>query len=215
MTPAQQGRSHTCRCRTASTRSATSMRSDARGLFTGNRGIIHDPGDQDAAQEALDDEGLDHLQLRIQGHAARADGPQRTERQGRLDGAVLPRRGDGARRRAPALLPCRRERAKEFAACYGEPFGVAEPKAPRSTPDCTASGWRPAERSVELDRHGLKKLPDGAMIFDGKADPCACAAAWRCAGRSTAMASVGRTSTRSTQRDDCWHRHARHDDCRY
>ena len=39
----------------------------ARGMFTGNRGIIHDPDDQDAAQKALDDQGLAHLRLRLQG----------------------------------------------------------------------------------------------------------------------------------------------------
>ena len=39
-----------------------------RGMFTGNRGVIHDPDTQDLAQAALDDQGLDHLQLRLQGY---------------------------------------------------------------------------------------------------------------------------------------------------
>jgi hypothetical protein len=36
-----------------------------RGLFAGNRGIIHDPGDQDAAEEALGEQSVAGLRLRI------------------------------------------------------------------------------------------------------------------------------------------------------
>ena len=69
-----------------------------RGLFTGNRGIIHDPATKTLAEEALVEPGLDHLCLRIPGLAARGDGPAE------LDRAVLSRRGDRVRRRSSALL---------------------------------------------------------------------------------------------------------------
>src|SRR4029453_6981766 len=54
--------------------------------------------DADAAVAALDDKGVDRLRPRIQGRATGRDEPPQ------LDGAVLPRRGDGSRRRTSALL---------------------------------------------------------------------------------------------------------------
>ena len=56
-----------------------------RGMFTGNRGIIHDPATKTLLNAALGEPGLAHLRLRIQGPPARGDGrPQ-------LDRAVLSR----------------------------------------------------------------------------------------------------------------------------
>lgn len=70
-----------------------------RGMFTGNRGIIHSrPGDPDAAETALGDQGLAHLPLRIQRTAPRDNGsPQ-------LDRVVLPGRGGSARGRPPPVF---------------------------------------------------------------------------------------------------------------
>ena len=45
-----------------------------RGLFTGNRGIIHDPATKTLVEKALVEPGLDHLRLRIPGLAAQGDG---------------------------------------------------------------------------------------------------------------------------------------------
>ena len=61
-------------------------------------------GDANASAPALDDQGMDHLRMRFSRTAARGDGSQCTVRRGGLDGTVLPRRGDRARGRAPALL---------------------------------------------------------------------------------------------------------------
>ena len=41
-----------------------------RGMFTGNRGIIHDPVDQDPAEKALGEQGVADLSLRLQGSAS-------------------------------------------------------------------------------------------------------------------------------------------------
>ena len=54
-----------------------------RGLFTGNRGIIHDPATKTLLR-ALVEPGVAHLRLRLQRTAARGDG--RPE----LDRVVLP-----------------------------------------------------------------------------------------------------------------------------
>ena len=45
-----------------------------RGMFTGNRGIIHDPATKTLVEKALVEPGLDHLRLRVQGLAAQGDG---------------------------------------------------------------------------------------------------------------------------------------------
>ena len=140
-----------------------------RGMFTGNRGVIHDPDTQDPAQAALDDQGLDHLRLRLQGQAAASDGPQRAERQRRLDRAVLPRRGDGAGRRPPALLllPAR-SRPRNSCAATARRSAWPSRRSARSTSGCMGSGWLRADiTSADVDhrmsgsasaagrRHGL------------------------------------------------------------
>ncbi len=56
-----------------------------RGLFTGNRGIIHDPGTKNVVKAALDQQGVDRLCLRFQRPPPRRDGNTK------LDGAVFPR----------------------------------------------------------------------------------------------------------------------------
>ncbi len=55
-----------------------------RGLFTGNRGIIHDPRDQNP-DTALGQQGLAHLRVRISRTAAPGDG------RAKLDRIILPR----------------------------------------------------------------------------------------------------------------------------
>ena len=65
---------------------------------------------------------------------------------------------------------CQRQRAKEFAGRFGEAFGIADPKAPEIDARLHRERLASGGRMVELDRHGLKKLPDGAVIFDGEAD---------------------------------------------
>lgn len=56
-----------------------------RGLFTGNRGIIHDPRHPDAAQTPLVFKGLADLHLRLPGPPPRRHGDQK------LDRTLLPR----------------------------------------------------------------------------------------------------------------------------
>ena len=129
------------------------------------------PRHEDAAEEALDDQGLDHLRLRLQGQAARSDGPQHAERQRRLDRTVLPRRGDGAGRRPPALLLLPARGGKGFRrAASARPSASPSRKAPRSTAAAHgAAGFRRKARD-DHRRRASPALPDGAMIaVDGNA----------------------------------------------
>ena len=122
------------------------------------------------------------------GKRRQADGPQRAERQRRLDRAVLPRRGDGAGRRPPPLLLLPARAAKEFARCYGEAFGVAKPKVGeidgRLHGERLASGGKPA--TIDRRRHrGVAGRRDGR----GRRQRARCGERRRCRhGISAAMA---------------------------
>ena len=142
---------------------------DARGMFTGNRGIIHDAATRTLLKRRWTTKAWIICTCEYKG--------QRREPMGRngpngkagwtelffLDEVTALAAGH-----RPCFL-CRRERAKAFAACYGLAFGVADPRAPEIDAHLHAERLASGGRTVELDRHGLDKLPDGAMIFDGKA----------------------------------------------
>ena len=66
----------------------------------------------------------------------------------------------------PCFL-CRRDKALEFAGCFGIAFGVARPRAPEM--DRRLHAERPAAGAVApiLELDAVASLPDGAMIGAG------------------------------------------------
>jgi hypothetical protein len=142
----------------------------ARGMFTGNRGIIHDPATKTLLKRRWSTKAWIVCSCEYKG--VRREPMGRNGRDGKagwtelffLDEVTALAAGHRP------CFTCRRERAKEFATCYGRAFRIAEPRAPEI--DAHLHGERLASggKMVELDRHGLAKLPDGAMIFDGEAD---------------------------------------------
>lgn len=141
----------------------------ARGMFTGNRGVIHDPATKTLLKRRWATKTWIVCACEYKGW--------RREPMGRNG----PNGGTGwtelffldevtalAAGHRPCFL-CRHERAKQFAACYGRAFGVARPLAPdidtRLHRERSASGGTVAE----IARRDLGSLPDGAMVFDGKA----------------------------------------------
>jgi hypothetical protein len=141
-----------------------------RGLFTGNRGIIHDPATRTLLKRRWTTKAWIICTCEYKGIRRQPMGRNGPNgRAGWTELFFLDEVTALAAGHRPCFT-CRRERAKEFAACYGSAFGVAGPRAPdmdaRLHDERLASGGK----TVELDRHGLKQLPDGAMIFDGTAD---------------------------------------------
>ena len=133
-----------------------------RGMFTGNRGIIHDPATK-TADAALGEPGVAHLRLRIQGPAARGDGrPQ-------LDRAVLSRRGNRVRGgTSPVLLlPPRRRQPVSRGVGGGQRRSGACWRA--TSMRCSiASGSRARqEAAASRCRCRWQQLPDGAMLQEG------------------------------------------------
>ena len=119
-----------------------------RGLFTGNRGVIHDPDTKTLLQRRWTTKAWIICVCEYKGRRREPMGRNARRRQCRLDRAVLPRRGDGAGRRAPALLllPARDGGGIRCAAT-ARLSAVAEPSAPEIDAGCTverlASGGRP------------------------------------------------------------------------
>jgi hypothetical protein len=143
---------------------------DARGLFTGNRGIIHDPATRTLLKRRWAAKAWIICSCEYKG--VRREPMGRNGRNGRagwtelffLDEVTALAAGHRP------CFTCRREQAKEFAACYGRAFGIGEPRAPEIDARLHAERLASGGKTVELDRHGLNMLPDGAMIFDGNSD---------------------------------------------
>jgi len=138
-----------------------------RGLFTGNRGIIHDPETKTLLKKrwALQAWIICACQFRD----VRRE-PMGRNRPGGKAGWTELFFLDEVTALAAGHRPCffcRRERATDFVARFGEAFGVTEPRAPmadkRLHKERLASGGRPpAVKARELDN-----LPDGSMVASG------------------------------------------------
>ncbi|MDR7033044.1 hypothetical protein [Mesorhizobium sp. BE184] len=144
-----------------------------RGLFTGNRGIIHDPDTKTLLRK--------RWALRAWIICACDFKSRRREPMGRnrlVEGEPKPGWTelfflDEVTALAAGHRPCffcRRERAIDYASRFGAAFDIAEPRAPmadaRLHRERLASGGRP----VPLACKELGLLPDGAMIAaDGQA----------------------------------------------
>ncbi|MEI9410606.1 MULTISPECIES: hypothetical protein [Mesorhizobium] len=138
-----------------------------RGLFTGNRGIIHDPATKTLLKKrwALQAWIICVCQFRN----VRRE-PMGRNRAGGKAGWTELFFLDEVTALAAGHRPCffcQRERARDFVARFGQAFGIAEPRAPqvdkRLHKERLASGGkRPA---VAMD--ALARLPNGAMIAAG------------------------------------------------
>ncbi|MER8584357.1 hypothetical protein NKH19_03735 [Mesorhizobium sp. M1338] len=138
-----------------------------RGLFTGNRGIIHDPETKTLLKKrwALQAWIICVCQFRD----VRRE-PMGRNREGGKAGWTELFFLDEVTALAAGHRPCffcQRERAKDFVGRFGEAFGIAEPRAPqvdkRLHKERLASGGRLAMLAFEE----LADLPDGALVADG------------------------------------------------
>ena len=139
----------------------------ARGLFTGNRGIIHDPATRTVLKRRWStkawivcDCGFKDRKRDVMG----ANGPNGSAGWTNLfflDEVTALTAGH-----RPCFY-CRRQAAQRFAGCYADAFSVAAPKAPeidaRLHAERLASGGTPKPLSM-ID---LPSLPDGTMIASG------------------------------------------------
>ncbi len=152
-----------------------------RGLFTGNRGIIHDPDTRTLLKKRWTLPAWIICELDFGGRRREPMGRNRPGGPGQPDSPGQPDRAgwtelfflDEVTALAAGHRPCfycRRERARDFVARFGAAVGIGEPRAPmldrRLHRERVASGGRAAEIAMR----DLAGLPDGAMVAaDGEA----------------------------------------------
>jgi hypothetical protein len=140
-----------------------------RGMFTGNRGVIHDPETRTLLGRRWTTKAWIICECEYKGFRREPMG-----RNSRLGSAgwtelfFLDEVTALAAGHRPCFL-CQREKADEFARCYGAAFGDNGPRAPQI--DARLHGERPASggRTRGIDAEELAKLPDGAVFADADA----------------------------------------------
>lgn len=145
-----------------------------RGLFTGNRGVIHDPETRTLLNKRwtlkawIVCEREFGAVRRVPMGRNRPGGPGEADRAGWTELFFLDEVTALAAGHRPCFY-CRRERARDFVTRFGAAFAIAQPRAPqldaRLHGERLASGGRPVPTTVAT----LAGLPDGAMVSDGTA----------------------------------------------
>ena len=140
----------------------------ARGLFTGNRGVIHDPATKTLLSRRWTTKAW--LICECEFRCRRRDVMGRNARSGNAGWTELFFL-DEVTALAAGHRPCfycRRQRAKEFAQCYADAFGIAGPRATeideRLHRERQASGGIPRT----MDKAEIGDLPEGTMIAAGR-----------------------------------------------
>lgn len=143
-----------------------------RGLFTGNRGIIHDPATKTLPKKRWTLPAWIVCTCDFRNRRREPMGRNRKGAPGQPDKAGWTELFflDEATALAAGHRPCfycRRERATDFLHRFGIAFGIEQPRAPmldkRLHKERLASGGKPPA----LDAQDLAALPDAAMVADG------------------------------------------------
>lgn len=144
-----------------------------RGMFTGNRGIIHDPETKTLLKKRWT---LQAWIICVCEYKGRRREPMGRNRPGGVEGKGLPGWTelfflDEVTALAAGHRPCffcRHGRASDFVGRFGRAFGIAAPRAPlldRRLHQERFASSRKALPSITIDAVGA--LPDGAMVAAG------------------------------------------------
>jgi hypothetical protein len=144
-----------------------------RVLFTGNRGVIHDPETKTLLKRRWSTKAWIICTCEYKGKRRQVMGRNtRSGNAGWTELFFLDEVTALATGHRPCF-ECRREQAKEFVRCYGEAFRVANPKVgeidERLHAERLASGQSSGGPAlIDLNEAEIEALPDGAMIFQGE-----------------------------------------------
>jgi len=140
-----------------------------RGLFTGNRGIIHDPATKTLLKKRWSTKAWIICECEFQGRRREVMGAHNNPRGGVgwtelffLDEVTALAAGH-----RPCFY-CRRAAAADFIARFGEAFGISDPKAPELDSRLHAERLAPGGKDWHVSWDVFKKLPDGVMVFQGE-----------------------------------------------
>ncbi len=142
----------------------------SRGLFTGNRGVIHDPATNRLTGRGwtttawiICDCGFQNRKREVFGRNARK-GRVLTGGAGWTNIFFLDEVTALAAGHRPCF-ECRRDKAKEFADCFGKAFGIARPKAAEIDARLHAERWLSGAR--ENTKIDTSTAPDGTFFQSG------------------------------------------------
>lgn len=138
-----------------------------RGMFTGNRGVIHDPGTRTLLKRRWSTKTWIICTCDFRGRRRDLMGRNTSSGSaGWTELFFLDEVSALAAGHRPCFY-CRYDRAKDFLGHFADAFGIAAPKAgeidQKLHRERLASGGWPGA----LDREALDGLPEGAMIADG------------------------------------------------
>ncbi|NGO53139.1 hypothetical protein [Allomesorhizobium camelthorni] len=139
----------------------------ARGMFTGNRGVIHDPATRTLLQRRWSTKAWIICVCEFRGHRREVMGRNAPSgNAGWTELFFLDEVTALAAGHRPCFY-CRRERAKAFAGHYGDAFRIAAPKAGEI--DARLHGERLASggHAHPVDAKALRALPDGTVVASG------------------------------------------------
>jgi len=139
----------------------------ARGLFTGNRGVIHDPATRTLLKRRWTTKAWIICACDFRGRRRAVMG--RNAPSGNAGWTEL-FFFDEVTALAAGHRPCfycRREKAKEFADCFGRAFGIASPKAAEIDERLHRKRLASGGTAPALAPDAIEVLPDGAMVCDG------------------------------------------------
>ncbi len=138
-----------------------------RGMFTGNRGVIHDPTTRTLLPRRWSTKAWLICVCEFRGHKREVMGRNTPSgNAGWTELFFLDEVTALAAGHRPCFY-CQRERAKAFAGHYGDVFRIAAPKAGEI--DARLHGERLASggRAEQVDAQALRALPDGAVVSSG------------------------------------------------
>ncbi|GLS34308.1 hypothetical protein SAMN04488498_109174 [Mesorhizobium albiziae] len=140
-----------------------------RGMFLGNRGIIHDPETKTLLRKRW---ALRAWIICVCEFGSRKREPMGRNRPGGKPGWTELFFMDEVTALSAGHRPCffcQRERARDFAARFGHAFGIAEPRAPQIDRRLHKERWASGGGTGKpLTIGDLAGLPDGAMVAAGK-----------------------------------------------
>jgi hypothetical protein len=140
-----------------------------RGMFTGNRGIIHDPETKTLLKKRWALQAWIICVCELKGRKRepmgrnRPGGPEGIGKAGWTELFFMDEVTALAAGHRPCFF-CQRERAMDFVARFGEAFGVAEPRAPMVDKRLHKERWASGGNGKALALDELAGLPDGAMV---------------------------------------------------
>lgn len=138
-----------------------------RGMFTGNRGIIHDPAKKTLLTKRWSSKAWIICECEFQGRRREVMGAHNNPRGGVgwtelffLDEVTALAAGH-----RPCFY-CRRAAATDFVTRFGEARDIADPKAPEL--DSRLHAERLTGQDLDMSLREFVGLPDGAMVFQGE-----------------------------------------------